>query len=315
MAGSPPLAEGLADYIAAVRLAPGGQRPSPEQARLAADLNADAIAYPRPEGMTVTTSFVVREAGETAVRIYRPAGDGPQPGIVYFHGGGFTTGSLDSYEPVAMALAEASGATVISVHYARLPQSTPQAMLEECYDVLCWTAEIASILKIDTQQLAVAGDSAGAFIAALLAIRARDSEGPNLACQILCYGLFDLDEMRDAYQKSADPILTLPIIKSMIATYRECDARSSTPVAAPLHSDNLVGLPPALLVGAAYDALLDEGQDYTRRLREAGVEAQMRIAERMPHGFFRAVRFSEAARAEMRELGKAIRTYFKHEQG
>jgi acetyl esterase len=186
-------------------------------------------------------------------------------------------------------------------------------MLEECYDVLCWMAEIASILDVDTRRIAVAGDSAGAFIAALLAIMARDRNGPALACQILFYGLYDLDETRESYQKSGDPILTLPIIKSMIATYRDCASRDSDPPSAPLHSESLAGLPPALLVGAEYDALLNEGQEYARRLHEAGVEAQMRIAERMPHGFLRAVRFSEPARAEMWQLGQAIRTYFQPE--
>jgi acetyl esterase len=299
MADHPALAEGLADYLSAVRGVPGMPL---ETSRLFADRNAYRIACPLPAGMTVTNSFVVRAGDEVPVRIYRPAGDGALPAIVYYHGGGFTTGSIETYDPFAMALAEASDAVVVSVHYARLPEATPRAMVEQCYDALAWTARMAGTLGVDPDRIAVAGDSAGAFIAVQVAILARDSGGPRLACQLLCYGVFDLDETRASYASARDPVLTLPLIKAVIAAYRSADARDPAPFGVPLHSA-LSGLPPAILLEAEHDAVVEEGREYAARLQAAGVATQLRIAPGMCHGFLRAVRFSAAARAEMRWLG------------
>lgn len=309
MSDGPVLAEGLAEYIAAVRPTPAAAPLSPAEARLAADLAAKRIAYQPAVAMQVTTSFAGQDRGEIPVRIYRPAGDGARAALLYFHGGGFTTGSLDSYEPLAMALAEASGATVISVHYARLPQSTPFAILEQGYDALCWTADMADVLGIDRRHIGVAGDSAGAFIAAQLAVLARDRGGPALQCQFLAYGVYDMDDSRAAYQSGSDPVLGWPVIRGMIQTYRDCDARNPSPLPPPLGIADLAGLPPAIMLGAQYDPMLAEGHEYAARLGEAGVSVDMHVAPHMPHGFLRAVRFSEPARAEMRAIGAKIRNH------
>lgn len=304
MTDGQPLAEGLADYIAVVR---GARGASIEESRLLADLQADRIAYPKPAGMTIAGSHLARAGGEAPVRIYRPAGEGALPGIVYFHGGGFTTGSIESYEPVAMALAEASGAVVVSVHYDRLPEASPRTLIEQCYDALRRIVRMAGPLEIDAGRLAVAGDSAGACIAAMLAILARDRHGPRIACQLLCYGAYDLSGMRDAYRTTRDPILTTPVIEAMIRTWQECSVRDPAPLPMPLHCDALEGLPPALFLGAALDGLLEEGSEFARRLRDAGVPVIERVAPAMPHGFLRAVRFSAPARDEMRWLGDSFR--------
>lgn len=304
MPGDPALAEGLAEYLDAVRGVPGMPL---ETARLLADRNAHRIAYPMPAGMAVTSSFVVRAGDEVPVRIYRPAGEGVLPAIVYYHGGGFTTGSIESFDSLATALAEASGAVVISVHYTRLPEATPRAMVDQCYDVLGWTARMAEALALDPERIAVAGDSAGAFIAVQVAIRARDRGGPRLAGQLLAYGVFDLDATREAYAIARDPVLTLPLIEAVIGNYRAADARDPAPFAVPLHSD-VAGLPPALLLEAEHDAVVEEGREFADRLRAAGVPAELRVAPGMCHGFLRAVRFSAPARAEMRWLGDAFRT-------
>lgn len=302
-----PLAEGLTDYLAAVRRAPGAPPPL-ETARILADRDAHRIAYPRPAGMTVSDSYAVGCGAETAVRIYRPAGAGKQAAILYLHGGGFTIGSVESYDCLATALAEAADATVLSVHYARLPESTPRATLEQIYEVLRWAVRMADPLGIDPARIAVAGDSAGAFLATHLAVLARDRAGPAIAAQLLCYGVYDLDPAREAYAVARDPVLTRPIIEAMIGTYRECDARSGQPVPAPIALADLSNLPPAVLLGAEHDAVLAEAQDYAARLRVAGVAVTERVAPGMCHGFLRAVRFSEPARHEMRWLGAAFRT-------
>lgn len=308
MTAGPILADGIADYMEAVRLAPVGQRYPIEVARLLADRHAHRISIPRPEGMRVATSFVVAEGRETPVRIYRPAGDDLQPALVYFHGGGFTMGSIESYDVLAMGLAEASGATVISVHYMRLPEATPRAMTEECFGTLVWAHEIADALRIDPARIGVAGDSAGAFIAAQLTILARDRGGPAIACQALCYGGFDVVD-REAHRTAADPVLAGGIIEAMLQTWRACDARDPCGWPTPLRCGNLSGLPPAILLGAEYDPMLEEGRDYAAALARAGTATELRVAALMPHGFLRALRFSAPARDEMRWLGQAIQIF------
>lgn len=307
MAGAPTLADGIADYIEAVRLAPAGQRPPLETARLLADRHADRIAIPRPEGMAIATSFVVGEGRETPVRIYRPAGDGALPALVYFHGGGFTIGSIESYEPLAMGLAEASGATVISVHYRRMPEATPRAMVEECFAVLGWSHAMAGDLRIDPARIGVAGDSAGAFIAAQLAILARDRGGPPVAAQALLYGVYDIAE-REAHRTAADPVLSWPVIEAMHRSWRDGDARDPVDWLPPLRNGDLSGLPPAVLLTAELDPMRGEGDDYAARLHAAGVPTGTRTAPAMPHGFLRALRFSAPARDEMARLGVSIRS-------
>lgn len=307
MTGAPILADGIADYIEAVRLAPPGQRPPLETARLLADRHANRIAIPRPEGMTIATSFVVGDGRETPVRIYRPAGDSPQPAFVYFHGGGFTIGSIESYELLAIGLAEASGATVISVHYPRLPEATPRAMIEDGFDALAWAHAMADTLRLDPARIGVAGDSAGAFIAAQIAIMARDRGGPAIAAQILLYGVFDIAE-REAHRIAADPVLSLPVIEAMHRVWREADARDPFGWSPPLANPDLANLPPATMIVAEHDPMLEEGCDYAAALRRAGNAVDIRLAPAMPHGFLRALRFSAPARDEMARLGTSIRT-------
>jgi len=303
--GSPPgLPEGLADYLATVRRALGPPR-SLEEIRLIADRDAHLLAYPRPAGMAVFDTIVV--AAGANVRLYRPTGDGTGPAILYWHGGGFTTGSIDSYDGLATALAEATAATVISVDYARLPETTPRAMLQQAYEILAWAHRQADLLGIDGTQLAIAGDSAGAFLAAHLAVLARDRGGPAIACQLLCYGVYDLDSGREGHAAAHDPVLPRPVIDAMIATYRACAARDDAPLPAPLGIADLSRLPPAILLGAALDPMLAEAGDYAQRLRAAGGTAVERVAPGMCHGFLRAVRFSAPARAEMGWLGRAFR--------
>lgn len=306
------LADGISEYITAFRSTNTGGAISMNGGRLRSDLNASALSYPCPEGMTIHNSFVPRDEGETAVRIYRPAhATNPGAAIVYFHGGGFTQGSIETFEPLAMALSQASGASVISVHYSRLPQATPRAMIEECYAALCWVAEMADLLSIDPARIAVAGDSAGGFIAAMLAVLARDRKGPEIACQLLCYGVFDMDETRSYYDTARDPVLVRPIIEAMVKTYRSCDARDPFCYRAPLYIDDLAALPPAIFIEAEHDPVLEEGLEYAERLCAAGNQVSTHIAPAMIHGFLRAVKFSGPARDEMQNIGTILKPYLR----
>lgn len=302
------LADGVANYLDTVRRAPGIP-PSLETTRLLADRDAHRIAYPRPPALRIVDTYIVGSGVETPVRIYRPAADTVGAhAILYLHGGGFTIGSIASYDGLATALAEATGATILSVHYARLPESAPSCVLEQCYGVLGWIHRQGALLGIDPARIAVAGDSAGAFFATHLALLARD-RGRPLACQLLCYGLFDLDPARPDYRASIDPGLPMAAIQAMLATYHACNDRSGTDALAPLDRRDLGGSPPAILLGAALDPLLSGGRDYAARLRDAGVVVAERKAANMCHGFLRAVGCSAPARNEMRWLGQAYREH------
>lgn len=303
---APVLAAGIDTYLAATRRAPGPP-PSAETARLIADRDARRIACPRPAGMTVCDSYVAAGGSETHLRLYRPQGDGQRAAIVYFHGGGFTMGSVESYDSLAPALAEATGAIVISADYARLPDTTLCAMLSQCLDVLAWTRRMAATIGVDPGRIAVAGDSAGAFLATHVAARARTSGGAPLLCQLLCYGVYDLVDARASHRAARDPVLTSAVLGAIIGTYRACQLRDAVPLPPPLDIEDLSGSPPAIMLGAEHDPVLVEGADYAGRLRAAGVAVEARIAPAMCHGFLRAVRFSPAARDEMRWLGEAFR--------
>lgn len=300
------LAEGIADYLDAVRRPPEAAV-SLEAARLIADRDAHRIAGPRPAGMRVIDSYVPDDGRETPVRIYRPAREGALPAILYLHGGGFTIGSIETYDCLAAALAEACGSVVVSVHYARLPESTPGATIAQCHGVLRWIARMAGPLAIDLKRIAVAGDSAGACLATHVAMRARAGDGPALIGQLLCYGVYALDPQREADIRAQDPGLPRAVIEAMIATWHDCAAREGVSTPAPLHAD-LSGLPPAILLSAEHDPVRAEGEDYAAALRLAGVTVETRTAPSMCHGFLRAQHFSEPARAEMRWLGAAFRT-------
>lgn len=302
-AAAPPLPDGFADYLQAARV-PRREPPlSLEEQRLLADRNASLIAIPRPAGMTVTDSFVVGGGRETPIRIYRPHRDATSA-LVYFHGGGFTTGSIETYDPLAASLAEASGVCVISVGYRRLPEASPRAILDEAAHVLEWAVTFADQLEVDAGRIGVGGDSAGATIAAMLAARGRSGGAPAPACQALLYGIYDVNPA-EAPGPTGDPVLSSQVLEAILATYRECDARE--PLEQPLPArDGAAGLPPTVMLHAALDPLRAQGESHARRLEGAGVRLTARTAPGMPHGFLRAIRFSQAARDEMRLLGQAL---------
>jgi acetyl esterase len=304
IAGRPALAEGMDAYVAlftAPRAAGG-----PAAARLAADLTAKGFGWRYPPGMQVATSFVVGGGHEMAVRIYHPGRDVVRPALCYFHGGGFSLGSIETYDGLAAALAEMSGAVVVSAQYRRLPESSARAAHDDCFRALLWTAEHAAILGVAPDRIGVAGDSAGAMLAVAAALAARDGEDPPLCCQALLYGVFSLDRARACYREARDPVLTCDKVQGYIDLYNRCAADDPPDYPAPLAVRDLSRLPPAIVVGAEYDPLLDEAHEFCDRLRSAGVAASLHTAERMIHGFGRAVGVSQAARRELRAFADRL---------
>lgn len=303
------LAEGMEAYLAAFRAAqspPGGTLAG---ARLSSDLGADAFARPPVPGLRRHVSFIVLPGREIAVTIFHPGRAVERPGICYFHGGGFAFGSIETFDVVAQALAEETGAVVVSVQYRRLPENSYRAAQEDCFAAFQWVVANAALLGVDARRIAVAGDSVGALFATVTAMMARDA-GPTVrpVCQLLMYGAYALVPGRPSYLRGRDPLLSAQRVEDFVRLYRQSqEAEPFHPP--PLSTPDLSGLPPVVLIGAEYDPLRAEGDEYADLLRAAGVEAEVMTAPGMIHGFLRAVAMSPAAARVMKSAAKAIGPY------
>jgi acetyl esterase len=245
--------------------------------------------------------------GEIPLRIYTPEGDGPRPGIVFFHGGGWVIGNLDTHDGTARKLANASGCTVVSVDYRLAPEHRFPAAAEDCHAALAWTAAHAAELGLRADALAVAGDSAGGNLAAVTALMARE-RGPALRFQLLVYPVTAPDFDTASYRENAEGyLLTRDTMRWFWDQYAPEPAQRRNPWAAPLVAADLSGLPPALVITAEYDPLRDEGEAYARRLREAGVRAELRRYDGMIHGFLSFADVVQQGKRAVEEAGATLR--------
>lgn len=220
-------------------------------------------------------------------RLYMPEGtDATPPLILFYHGGGWVICSVETHDHLCRALAQGSGAAVLSVDYRLAPETPFPGPLDDCYDALCWAKSNATDLGIDAGRLAVAGDSAGGNLAAAVAIRARDEQGPALRHQLLIYPVTDANFETASYRDNGDEgaLLSTAMMRWFWQHYVG-DLDKVTPLAAPLRHTNLAGLPPATVIVAQYDPLHDEGLAYGDALRTAGVSVESEDATGMIHGF------------------------------
>jgi acetyl esterase len=228
-------------------------------------------------------------AGDVPVRIYTPV-DGPAHGVlVYFHGGAFFLGSLDTHDHVARALAKETGLKVVSVGFRRAPEAAFPAGLDDCYGVVRWVADNGERLGWDGKTLAIAGDSSGGTFVAAVAAMAHDDGFDQLTHQVLFYPSLDLDFDVDRYPSLQENAVGYGLetagLRPFNSFYIESGADAADPRVSPIKRDDLSGLPPALIITAAYDPLRDEGELYGQRLREAGVDATVTRYAGANHGF------------------------------
>ncbi|MGW6204441.1 alpha/beta hydrolase [Streptomyces sp. NPDC055089] len=229
------------------------------------------------------------EAGDVPVRIYTPAEAGGYGVLVYFHGGAFFLGSLETHDHIARSLAKETGLKVLSVGYRLAPEAAFPAGLDDCYAVVRWAAEESESLAWDGTTLAVAGDSSGGTFVAAVAARAHDDGFHRITHQILYYPSLDLDFDVDRYASLRENAVGYGMetagLKPFNAFYLDSGADPADPLVSPVKRADLGGLPPALVVTAEHDPLRDEGELYGRRLREAGVEATVSRYDGAGHGF------------------------------
>jgi acetyl esterase len=306
---APAAAEILASSVASDR--PNAHLLPVEEARRNFDADFAAVG-PGEDVAEVREHRVTVDGGEIAVREFRPV-PGTLPAVVYFHGGGWLLGSLDSHQSVCRALANASGAAVFTVDYRRGPESRFPVAPEDCYAATAWVRREASALEVDPDRIAVAGDSAGGNLATVVALLARDRGGPRLTAQVLAYPVtttdldrgFDLDYegfflYRDEMQWHQDNYLSSP---------RE----RTDSLVSPLEHADLAGLPPALVLTAQCDPLHAQGEMYAAALERAGVPVEYRQYAGMVHGFFQLPTVFDEGADAIRLAAGALRRSFGEE--
>lgn len=245
-----------------------------------------------------------------AMRVYRPAARGRLPALVYFHGGGWTIGDLDTHDALCRQLAVGACCAVFSVDYRLAPEQPFPAAVEDCIAATKYVAENAEAL--DVRGIAVGGDSAGGNLAAVVALQARDAGGPALAFQLLVYPATDQRLGTASHERNAHGYL---LERESIEFFRRCYLPDATAHgdwrASPLLARDHRGLPPALVITAGYDPLVDEGKAYAERLRAAGVEVAYREYPDMVHGFLLLGGVLDTANAAVAECCTALRRAFE----
>ena len=258
---------------------------TPEQARMAADFRL--LAGVPEEVERVENRMIPVPGGEIAVRIYTPAGDGPLPALVYYHGGGWVIGNLDTVDVPCRMLANRADCVVVSVDYRLAPEHKFPTAADDAYAAAKWVAENAASIQVDPERIAVGGDSAGGNLAAVVALMARDQGDLSLAYQMLLYPVTNHSYETDSYRDNADGyFLTKNTMVWFWNHYLRDEQDGQNPYASPLLADDLSGLPPAIVITAGFDPLRDEGEAYAARLREAGVPVEATRYDGMIHGFF-----------------------------
>jgi acetyl esterase len=266
----------------------------------AEELRARAnMVVPSPiEVASITDATVPGPAGDIPVRIYRPSEEDGLPVVVFFHGGGWVIGDLESHDHAARAIASKAGCVVVAVDYRLAPEHRFPAAYDDAVAALDWVAGHAAELAIDPARLGIGGDSAGGNLAAAAALAARDRGRPSLKAQILIYPLLDRHDGAGDAQEAADaPLLAADEIRFAIRGYSGDDALPADPRAVPLLAEDFSGLPHAAILAAEADLLLGDAERYAAALQAAGVPVDFEVAKGVVHGFLRARRMSpESAR-------------------
>jgi acetyl esterase len=247
------------------------------------------------------------EADGVPVEIVIPEGPAPRSALLHLHGGGWVLGSSASYRPTIHALANASGAAVVSVDYRLAPEHPFPAPLDDAETALRWLQREAGGLGLDPERIAIAGDSAGGNLAAVVARRNRDAGGTPLRFQLLVYPVVDGALDTSSYRDFATGFrLTAQEMSECWRGYAG-EADRSDPDLSPLRAADLSGLPPALVITAAADPLRDEGEAYAAALRAAGVAVELRRIPGTIHGFWRWLAVADVSASTLREAGAAVR--------
>ena len=249
-------------------------------------------------------------AGPIPIRIYRPT-PGRLPALVYFHGGGWVGGNLETHDGLCRAISNAAGCAVIAVDYRLAPEHRFPAAAEDCFAAFNWVRENAGMLKVEGRQIAVVGDSAGGNLAAVVSLMTRDRDRAAPCLQVLAYPILDYNLATASYEKFAEGyLLTRAAMRSFWNHYLTRDQDAKQAYAAPVQAKDLGGLCPALVLTAEFDVLCDEGEAYAERLRAAGVPTELTRYDGMIHGFLPRLHLFDSARIAVKQIATALKRAF-----
>jgi acetyl esterase len=286
---------------------------TPDQAREQYLLRVGKLAL-KPQIYRSTDRLIPGPGSELPIRIYQPREAKPDerfPVLIWYHGGGFVIGNLDTHDSACRLLATQADCMVVAVDYRLAPEFKFPAGVEDCMATLRWVSQHAREIGADAERIAVGGDSAGANLATVAAILARDEGYPKVVFQLLVYPCVAPEPETASHRKFADGYL---LTRNTITWFYKLYLRGQKDVNdfrfAPLLRDDLSNLPPALVLVAGYDPLRDEGVDYSRRLIEAGNRVALTNYEGMVHGFYLMGGAVDAARRAVAQSAAALREAF-----
>ena len=305
-----PQARALLDLIAE-RGVPPTHTLSPQEAR-AVYRDRRGFTQPAPPPVASVQSLQAEgPLGPIPLRLYRPLGtmaDQVLPALVYYHGGGWVIGDLDTHDTLCRELANGSGCAVVSVDYRLAPEHRFPAAVDDAIAAARWVRREAAALKLDAQRIAVGGDSAGGNLAAVVAIAARDAGEPPFAWQLLIYPATDQHRTAPSHASNGQGYLLTRDTMDYFTGHYLPDARLHADWrASPLLHPDLSRLPPALVLTAGYDPLRDEGLAYAQKLSEAGTRATQLSFERQIHGFILMGKVLAEANDAVRLCAAALR--------
>jgi acetyl esterase len=284
---------------------------TPEQARINSTISRTAIPVVAEPVGSVEERSIPGPAGNIPIRIYRPEGVSNPPLIMLYHGGGWVVGDLESEDATCRGLCRRVGAAVISVDYRLAPETRYPGAVEDCYAATVWAVEHAQELGIDASRIATSGTSAGGNLSGAIAQMARDKGGPSITHQVLFCPVVDADFDRPSYIANAtDYGLTREGMMWFWDHYTGTGDDRFQPYASLIRAKDLSGLPPATIIAAEYDPLVDEAVAYADALKAAGVQTTCTVYEGMTHGFNGRIGVYDAALSAVEEAAAGIRKSF-----
>jgi acetyl esterase len=278
-----------------------------------ADARAAAWSFAELQGepeevASIKHTFIPGPTAELPVRIYTPAGEGPHPGLVYFHGSGWVVLNIAVCDTTMRALANSTGCVVVAVNYQKAPEHPFPIPFDDCWATTNWVFAHASDLNVDPERIGLIGDSAGGNLAAAVALKARDEGAPKLAYQALIYPAVEHNwDSASAHENAEGYLLQRESMRWFWNHYVQDPALADDPRVSPLRAADHAGLPPAFIATAEFDPLRDDGRAYHAKLHDAGVPVTYVEYDGMIHGFYWMQGIADGAKRLHEDLAEAIR--------